>query len=392
MEPRRHSGAPPPLKGRTMKALILAAGRGTRVQPLTATLPKPMMPIIDKPVLELLVEHLRRHGFDQIIVNTSYLAPQIEDYFRDGSRFGVRMGYSFEGYESAGQLIDQPLGSAGAIRKIQQHSGFFDETFAVLCGDAIIDLDLTELLRQHRAKGALATLALKTVAPEQLPNYGVALRDEHGRILSFQEKPAPGRELSRQANTGIYLFEPEILSWIPAHGSYDIGGQLFVELARAGAPMYGVELPFEWQDIGRLEDYHRVVMAALAAGAAAPRVGLNVAADFSRITLRGPVYIGASASIGDGCTLLGPLVIGAGAVVEPGVHLERCIVQEHTRLGRGASFRDQVIGRHYCIQADGSVLDGRHTDTAWLFRDARSVAAPLSAEQCAVLGAARGES
>lgn len=379
-----------------MKALILAAGRGTRVQPLTHTVPKPMIPIVHKPVMEMLVDQLRAHFFREIIVNTSYLAPQIESYFRDGHRFGVQMAYSFEGYEKDGELIDQPEGSAGAIRKIHQHSGFFDKTFLVVCGDAIIDLDLSEMLRVHREKKALVTIALKSVATEELQNYGVAVQDAHGRITSFQEKPRPGEEKSRLANTGIYIFEPEVLSWIPETGSYDIGGQLFPQLTAAGAAIYGVELPFQWLDIGRLQDYHHVVMQSML-GFAPPYdlpgipvrpdvwVGPNVRANYDNITTEGRIYIGGSASIGDGCHLIGPLVIGAGAVIEAGSHLENSIILEHTRICAGGNFKGKIVGNGYCVDADGSVLDSRHTDTSWLFRDARSIGAALNEDQRAVL-------
>lgn len=379
-----------------MKALILAAGRGTRVQPLTHTVPKPMIPIVHKPVMEILVDQLRSHFFREIIVNTSYLAPQIESYFRDGHRFGVQMAYSFEGYEKDGELIDQPEGSAGAIRKIQQHSGFFDKTFLVVCGDAIIDLDLSEMLRVHREKKALVTIALKSVASEELQNYGVAVQDAHGRITSFQEKPRPGEEKSRLANTGIYIFEPEVLSWIPETGSYDIGGQLFPQLTAAGAAIYGVELPFQWLDIGRLQDYHHVVMQSML-GFAPPYdlpgipvrpdvwAGPNVRANYDNITTAGRIYIGGSASIGDGCHLTGPLVIGAGAVIEAGSHLENSIILEHTRICAGGNFKGKIVGNGYCVDADGSVLDSRHTDTSWLFRDARSIGAALNEDQRAVL-------
>ena len=379
-----------------MKALILAAGRGTRVQPLTHTVPKPMIPIVHKPVMEMLVDQLHSHFFRQIIVNTSYLAPNIENYFRDGHRFGVQMAYSFEGYEKNGELIDAPEGSAGAIRKIQQHSGFFDQTFLVVCGDAVIDLDLTALLRFHREKGALATIALKKVATSELQNYGVAVQDAHGRITSFQEKPKPGEEKSQLANTGIYIFEPEILSWIPETGVYDIGGQLFPRLTEAGAGIYGVELPFQWLDIGKLQDYHHVVMQSML-GFAPPYdlpgvtvrpdvwAGLNVRANYNMIKTSGRVYIGGSASVGDGCTLVGPVVIGAGAVIEPGTHLENTIILEHTRVCAGGNYRGKIVGNGFCVDADGSVLDHRHTDTGWLFRDARSVDVGLSDDQCSVL-------
>ena len=376
-----------------MKALILAAGRGTRVQPLTDTMPKPMIPIVQTPVMEILVDQLRRHRFDEIVVNTSHLAPEIENYFRDGSRFGVQMAYSFEGHRSNGRINSEPLGSAGAMRKIHAHSGFFDSTFAVICGDAVVDIDLTALLNEHRANKAIATVALKELPEEQLQNYGVVLRDRDHRIVAFQEKPKRGEARSRYASTGVYLFEPEVMSWIPESGTYDIGSQLFPQLVAARERIYGIELPFfQWFDIGRLEDYHATVMKAMngyieSFSMKGRRlreglwVGPNVRADFSRIEISGPAYIGGSAEIGDGCVLRGPVVIGAGAVVGAGTHLERSIVLDQTRVAPFSLLRDKVVGGHFCIDADGTVLDGRCTDTEWLFADARSLAAALNDDQ-----------
>lgn len=377
-----------------MKALILAAGRGTRMQPLTGALPKPMVPIINKPALELLIDHLRLHGFDELVINTSYLARHIESHFGDGHRFGVKIAYSFEGYESKGALIDRPLGSAGAIRKIADHSGFFDDTFLVVCGDAIIDLDLTAMLQFHRSRKALATIALKTLPPAALQNYGVARLGAGGRIEAFQEKPAVGQACSNQANTGIYLFDPAIIDAIPPDRPYDIGSELFVALAEAGAGLYGVELPFEWQDIGRLADFHKVVLAAMArfddaSGAGRQRlpgvwIGPNVSIDLRRVHIAGPVYIGGSAKIGDHCTLVGPLVIGAGSTIDDGVYLERTVLLEHTCLSRPLSYVDKVVGPGFCISADGVVLDGSSSDIDWLFRDARTLAQPLLPAQSLV--------
>ncbi|MEO0648053.1 MAG: nucleotidyltransferase family protein, partial [Cyanobacteria bacterium J06650_10] len=139
-----------------MKAMILAAGKGTRVRPITYTIPKPMIPIMQKPVMEFLLELLRQHGFNQIMANVSHLANEIEGYFRDGQRFGVELAYSFEGsITEDGELMGEAVGSAGGMRKIQDFSPFFDDTFIVLCGDALIDLDLTEAVRQHKEKGAI---------------------------------------------------------------------------------------------------------------------------------------------------------------------------------------------------------------------------------------------
>src|SRR5688572_17859262 len=144
-----------------VKAAILAGGRGTRVRPITTTLPKPMIPIINRPVMEFLIDVLKQHGCDEIVITTSYLASEIESYFREGSRFGVQLGYSFEGYYADGTVIPEGLGSAGGLKKIQEFSGFFDDTFLVLCGDAIIDLDITRAVELHKRNGALATIVLK---------------------------------------------------------------------------------------------------------------------------------------------------------------------------------------------------------------------------------------
>ncbi len=380
-----------------MKALILAAGRGTRVRPLTDRMPKPMIPVINKPVMAFLVEHLRRFGIRQIMVNTSYLSPQIEAYFGDGSHFGVEMAYSFEGREEDGRLIDEPLGSAGAIRKIQDHSGFFDEPFIVLCGDALIDLNIAELYEFHRRQGGLATIALREVAAEAVSNYGIAVVDENGRITQFQEKPRPEEALSRTSNTGIYIFEPEIVQHIPAHTPFDIGSQLFPALAAQGL-LYGhaASTPWQWLDIGRVPDFHDVSMQAMRGqidGFGVPGkevrpgvwMGMNVRANLDRCHIVPPVFIGGSAEVQDGASLVGPLVIGAGTVVGAGAHLEESVVMDYTRIGSGAYCRRKILGSDFCVDADGTVLDGRHTDTRWLFSDARSPSQGLQPVQAEIL-------
>jgi mannose-1-phosphate guanylyltransferase len=193
-----------------MKAMILAAGKGTRVRPITHTIPTPMIPILQKPVMEFLLELLRQHGFTEVMVNVSHLAHEIENYFRDGQRFGVEIAYSFEGRIEDGQLIGEAMGSAGGLKKIQNFQPFFDDTFVVLCGDALIDLNLSEAVRRHRQKGALASMVTKRVPREQVSSYGVVVTDAEGRVQAFQEKPSVEDALSDTINTGIYIFEPEI--------------------------------------------------------------------------------------------------------------------------------------------------------------------------------------
>ena len=213
-----------------MKAMILAAGKGTRVRPITHIVPKPMIPILQKPVMEFLLELLREHGFTEIMVNVSHLAEEIENYFRDGQRFGVEIAYSFEGRIEDGQLIGDALGSAGGLKKIQTFQRFFDDTFVVLCGDALIDLDLSEAVRRHKAKGAMASLITKRVPRDQVSSYGVVVTDNDGRVLSFQEKPAVDEAASDMINTGIYIFEPEVLDYVPDGVPFDIGSDLFPRL------------------------------------------------------------------------------------------------------------------------------------------------------------------
>lgn len=346
------------------KAVILAAGRGTRLQPLTHDLPKPMIPLLGKPVMEYIVEHLAAQGVREIMVNTSHLAPSIESYFGDGRRWGVQIGYSFEGHLGEHGLVPEPLGSAGALRKIHDFGGFIDRTTAVLCGDAVVDLDLQAAAARHRADGAIATVVTREVALAEVVNYGVVVSDARGRVTSFQEKPAPAKALSRAASTGIYLIEPEVLAHIPAGRPYDIGGELFPDLVRRGLPFHAQCAEFDWLDIGRVADYWRIVqrlmqgeVPSIAMPGTARRpgvhVGLNTRIDWDTLRLEGPVYVGSGACIEPGCTLRGPVWIGNGCHVEAGAHVERSILLDHARVGANATARELIVSGRFCVTRDG---------------------------------------
>lgn len=364
-----------------MKAMILAGGKGTRVQPITNKVPKPMIPIISKPIMEYLVEVLKQHGFDQIVVSTSYLADSIETYFREGTRFGVQMGYSFEGYHADGQTVPEGIGSAGGLKKIQDFSGFFDGTFAVLCGDALIDLDLTAALAFHRDRKAIATIVLKDVAREQVSSYGVVKTADDGRILQFQEKPSPDVAVSTTINTGIYLFEPDVFDYIPSGVPFDIGGQLFPLLAEKGLPFYGVALPFSWIDIGKTPDYWLATQMILRGEfkvdmpgrELAPGIwgGVNLAVDLEKTDIRPPVYIGSSTSIAPGATVIGPTVIGRGCVIEAGARVEACVVDDHTRVSGFAEVREKIVGAHFCVDREGRNVELASTGYGFVVDDAR---------------------
>ena len=337
-----------------MKAMILAAGKGTRVRPITYTTPKPMIRILQKPVMEFLLELLRHHGFDKIMVNVSHLANEIEGYFRDGQRFGVELAYSFEGRIVNGELVGEAVGSAGGMRKIQDFSPFFDETFVVLCGDALIDLDLTEAVRRHKEKGSIATIVMKSVPLKQVPSYGVVVTDPTGRVQSFQEKPTVEEALSTNINTGIYIFEPEIFDFIPSGQEFDIGSQLFPKLVEAEAPFYGITMDFEWVDIGKVPDYWQAIQDVLTGKVknvsipgyeVKPGVftGLNLKVNWDKVDIQGPVYIGGMAHIEDGAKIIGPSMIGPNCCICSGAIVDKSVIFEYSRIGPGVRLVDKLV-------------------------------------------------
>lgn len=346
------------------KAVILAAGRGTRLQPLTSDLPKPMIPVLGKPVMAYIVEHLVRQGIEEIMVNVSHMADQIERYFGDGRRFGVQIGYSYEGYLDGNRWVPEPLGSAGALRHIQNQGGFIDGTTVVMCGDALVDVDLRAVARLHRERGAVATVVTKQVALSEVPNYGVVVAREDGRVVSFQEKPRASDALSRNASTGIYVFEPSALDHIPAGAVMDIGQELFPALVHRQAPFYQHSQAFCWLDIGRVSDYWSITQALMQGGMPGVSipgrevrpgvfVGLNAQVHWDSLRVQGPVYIGSGATVAPGVTLVGPTWIGNGSRVEAGAVVERSILFDYAHIGANAMARERIISGAYCVTREG---------------------------------------
>jgi len=339
-----------------MKAMILAAGKGTRVQPITHVIPKPMIPILQKPVMEFLLELLREHNFKEIMVNVSHLAEEIENYFRDGQRFGVEIAYSFEGRIEDGELIGDALGSAGGLKKIQDFQNFFDETFVVLCGDALVDLDLTQAVKKHKQKGAIASLITKKITKDQVSSYGVVVSDENGRIKAFQEKPTVDQALSDSINTGIYLFEPEIFNYIPSAEKFDIGADLFPKLVEMDLPFFALPMDFEWVDIGKVPDYWSAIRNVLQGKVRQVEIpgkeikpgvftGLNVAANWDTVDITGPVYIGGMTRIEDGATIIGPAMIGPSCCICEGATIDNSIIFDYSKIGKGVRLVDKLVKR-----------------------------------------------
>jgi mannose-1-phosphate guanylyltransferase len=360
-----------------MKAMILAAGKGTRVQPLTYELPKPMIPLAGKPVMAYLIEHLARHGVDEIMVNVAHLHEKIEEYFGDGQQYGVQIGYSFEGYSTSdGRIVPKPLGSAGGMKKIQDFSGFFDETTIVLCGDAVIDLDIAAAVAEHRAKGAIATVITKEVPWNKVSSYGVVIADENGRITSFQEKPAQEEARSNFASTGIYIFEPAALELIPAGVEFDIGSQLFPLMVEKGLPFHAQACRFNWVDIGTVTDYWAVMQAIMTdevQGMALPGrkiasgvySGLNTRIEWEGTVIEGPVYIGSGTHIEAGAYIVGPCWIGSGCRVLPGAKIVRSVAFDYTRVSSHAELFELIVFRDYSVDRSGTISHARESRDLW---------------------------
>jgi mannose-1-phosphate guanylyltransferase len=362
-----------------MKAMILAAGKGTRVRPLTYDLPKPMIPVLGKPVMAYLIEHLRKHGVTEIMVNVSHLHEKIEEYFGEGEQYGVQIGYSFEGYtKEDGEVVAVPIGSAGGMKKIQEFGGFFDDTTIVLCGDALIDLDLKAALAEHRRKGAMASVITKEVPWDKVSSYGVVVTDQNGRITQFQEKPKQEDALSNFISTGIYIFEPEVIDLIPSGVEFDIGSQLFPLLAEKGMPFYAQGRPFNWLDIGSVSDYWEVLQNVLTGEVNHMDVpgiqiepglwtGLNTSIDWRGTTIKGPVYIGSGVKIEAGATIIGPTWIGHGSHICEGAEIVRSVLFEYTRVLNDVTLHEMIVFKDYSIDRAGEMKhSSEYGSSEWL--------------------------
>ena len=331
----------------------MAGGEGTRLRPLTSNTPKPMMPLVNKPMMEHIVGLLVQHGFDDIVVTVAFLANQIRDYFGDGSDFGARMRYATE---------DSPLGTAGSVRNAADE---LDDTFLVISGDVLTDIDLTALVQAHRDAGAVASIALKAV--ENPLEFGIVITQPDGTIERFLEKPTWGEVFSDTINTGIYVLEPSALDYIPAGEVVDFSSDVFPRLLDDGLTMHGHVAEGYWEDVGTLEAYisaHHDVLDG------------KVRVDVSGFRLGGGRYIGTDVVISPDARIEEPVVIGDSCRIEAGAHirpytvlgtdvivkadaqLERAVCHDHVYVGPGTSLRGCVIGRNTDLRAHVRIDEG----------------------------------
>ncbi|MDQ6767142.1 MAG: NDP-sugar synthase [Candidatus Eremiobacteraeota bacterium] len=321
-----------------MKGMILAGGLSTRLYPLTLELPKPLVPVLDRPVVGHVIEYVKAHGIDDLVINVHYFPQAVRGYADDGSKWGVRIEYLHE---------TQLMGSAGAVRQVADR---FAGTFVVIGCDDVTDIDLAAAVDFHRERKAEATIVLVEVA--DVSQYGAVIVDDSGRILEFQEKPAKGTERSNLANTGVYIFEPALLRRIPPKTFYDFGKQVFPDMLAAGGAFYGMRQQSYWCDIGTPSEYRRVHRDALQG-----RIKLHLR---EGATLSDSVLLGPGASVAPSARVEGPTCIGAGSTVDDGAHVSSSILWNDVKVGADARVEDVVFADRVVVEKGASVKGGEY--------------------------------
>ena len=336
-----------------VKAVVMAGGEGTRLRPLTSNQPKPMVPIVGKPCMEHIIELLKRHGMTDVIVTVAFLPQAIRSYFGNGEALGVDIGYSVE---------ESPLGTAGSVRLA---AGRLDDTFLVISGDALCDVDLTQLVEFHKEKKASVTIGLKAV--ENPLEFGIVVTDDDGRVERFLEKPSWGQVFSDTINTGIYVLEPEVLKHVPTDRPYDFSKELFPLLLEMGRPIYGCVLDGYWQDIGNLDQYRQANFDALDERVQLDIGGIRIrgnvwlgeGVDLAELeAVEGPAYIGSYCRISPQATIAPYSVLSTSVTVREGARTSHSIVDASTYIGRSAVVEGAIIGRSCDLRAHVRVHDG----------------------------------
>jgi mannose-1-phosphate guanylyltransferase/phosphomannomutase len=336
-----------------MKAVIMAGGKGTRLQPLTSNQPKPMIPIVNTPCMEHIVRLLKRYGFEDILVTLEFMPEVIREYFGDGSEWGVKIDYSVE---------EEPLGTAGSVKYIEDR---LTERFVVVSGDALTDVDLEKAVALHEERGAEVTLVLKRV--DDPSEFGIVVVEDDGRVSDFLEKPDEEEVFSYTANTGIYIVEPEVLQDIPEGQEYDWSKEQFPKMLEEGRPIYGYVAEGYWEDIGNIEQYmgaQRDVLDGKVRGVRPPgeevRKGVYIGdgVQVNEEYLEGPVVLGDGVWIADGARVGPYSVLAPNVSVGAGASIKESTVAEGASIGEGAGLDGALIGRSCTVGDYARILEG----------------------------------
>jgi mannose-1-phosphate guanylyltransferase len=337
-----------------MKAMALAAGKGTRLFPLTGEIPKPMAPVVDTPIIEHIFGLLASHGVEEVHVNVYYLADALLRAYGETSKIdGMTVHLSRE---------EELMGTAGGVKRLGSN---FDETFVVVSGDALTDVNLRELVAFHKEKEALATIALRRVYDTS--EFGVVELDEEGNILGFQEKPDPKEAISTLANTGIYVLEPRALEYIPEKTFFDFARDVFPKFLLSGERFVGYQGDFYWSDIGTLQAYREAQYDVLSGRVKVKIPGekrgesLWVGEDAQihpTAKIEGHVLVGRDAVIGRDVTLTGDVTVGTDCWIRPGATIKRSILLPGASIGDGAYLEDCIVGHGYDVRPGETIRGG----------------------------------
>ncbi|MEW6095329.1 MAG: sugar phosphate nucleotidyltransferase [bacterium] len=330
-----------------MKGVIMAGGFGTRLRPLTCNIPKPMVPLANKPIMEHIVSLLKKHEIKDIVAILYYQPEVIMDYFGNGDKFGVNITYV---------TASQDLGTAGSVKNAANHLAH--SPFLIISGDVLTDFDLKQIIKFHKEKKALATITLTQVTnPLQ---YGIVIIDsETGRINRFLEKPSWGEVFSDTVNTGIYILEPEVLDLIPVEQMYDFSKDLFPKLLASSAPLYGYVTTGYWKDIGNLTEYrlaHYDVLSQEVELEISGEKEENIWVDSDSmvrdgVSFEGGVIIGKNCSIGNGVKITNSC-IGNNCIIEENSTITNSILWDGVHIGSSCELRENVIGKESYIKKD----------------------------------------
>ncbi|GAB4439477.1 MAG: mannose-1-phosphate guanyltransferase [Chloroflexi bacterium OHK40] len=336
-----------------MKAVVMAGGEGTRLRPLTINRPKPMVSLVDRPVIQHIIELLKIHGITDIIITVQYLANNIQDYYGDGSLHGVNITYSLE---------EVPLGTAGSVKNAEH---LLDEPFLVISGDALTDINLSRVIEHHVSSQARATITLTRVANPL--DYGVIITDERGHVRQFLEKPSWGEVFSDTVNTGIYVLNPEVLAYIERGKMTDWSKDVFPRMLHKGDHIQGFIADGYWTDVGTIEEYMRACGDYLSGRVNLPRLGHHIGGEIwvdgdaeiaPDAQLYGPVYLGHGAKIKGGVIVHGPSVIRDYTIVDSRANIDRSIIWRNSYIGERAELRGAIVLRQSNIRQRAMLFEG----------------------------------
>ena len=321
-----------------MKAVVMAGGFGTRIQPLTNSRPKPMLPIINRPMMEHTMMTLKDLGITEFIVLLYFKPDIIKDYFKDGSDFGIKITYV---------VPDDDYGTAGAVKLAQEHIG--NDNFIIISGDLVTDFDFQKIFDYHKEKQSKLTITLTSV--DNPLEFGVVIANEEGKIEKFLEKPSWGEVFSDTINTGIYVIEPEILEYIPKHENFDFAKDLFPRLMREGIDLMAGYAEGYWRDVGNPESYRDVYDDILTG-----KVKIRISGE-KREFPDGLLYSNEQYELDKSIEIIGTVVLGKNVSLEKGVKLNNVVVGDNVRIGRDGKIRNSVIWEDVTIDRN-VVFDG----------------------------------